>query len=223
MDWQPTRAHQALEARAEFLLGLRARGIGDLPVLRAMENVPRELFVPHRYVDLANRDMALPIACGQTMPKPWLVARMMEALALRPDLRVLEIGAGSGYATAMLARLAREVVALERFQSLAIAASARLERLLIRNARIAWGDGLAIDGRGGLFDRIMVHGVVQVIPENLAGLLAEGGVMLVARQTSDTGRQALVRVTRQGKAAWHDTPVCDCRMRPLIPGLAQAS
>ena len=176
MDWQPThgtRAHRALEARAEFLLGLRARGIGDLPVLRAMENVPRELFVPHRYVDLANRDMALPISCGQTMPQPWLVARMMEALTLRPDLRVLEIGAGSGYATAMLARLAREVVALERFRSLAIAASARLERLLIRNARIVWGDGLAIDAQAGLFDRIMVHGVMPEIPENLAGLLAE--------------------------------------------------
>lgn len=228
MDWQNARegrAQQALEIRAEFLLGLRARGIGDLPVLRAMETVPRELFVPHRLIDLANRDIALPIACGQTMPEPWLVARMMEALALRPDLRVLEIGAGSGYATAILARLAREIVALERFQSLAMAASARLERLLIRNAGIVWGDGLALTRHSGLFDRIIVHAALADVPAGIASALAEGGVLVCARPALADGRQPLVRMTRQGNAAqsplrWQEAHICDCRLRPLIPGLS---
>ena len=92
------RAAQTLMA---FLLRMRARGISDVAVLRALETTPRELFVPHRYRDLALRDIALPIPCGQTMPEAWLVARMMEALDLEPRHRLLEIGAGSGYATAM--------------------------------------------------------------------------------------------------------------------------
>ena len=120
------RAAQAVMA---FLLRLRARGIADVTVLRALETVPRERFVPHRYRDLALRDIALPIACGQTMPEAWLVARMMEGLDLAPNHRVLEVGAGSGYATAILARLAGEVVSCEIFEPLAVECAQRLARL----------------------------------------------------------------------------------------------
>jgi protein-L-isoaspartate(D-aspartate) O-methyltransferase len=84
--------------------------------------VPREIFVPHRFADLARRAIALPLRCGQTLPEPWLTAKMIEALAPLPRHRVLEIGTGSGYATALLARLAREVLSIERFKSLAIEA-----------------------------------------------------------------------------------------------------
>ena len=212
-------SQSALEARAEFLLGLRARGIGDLDLLRALETVPRENFVPHRYADLANRDMALPIACGQTMPEPFLVARMMEALALTPQLRVLEIGAGSGYATAILARLSGQVVALERFQALAISAMTRLDRLGIGNAGIIWGDGLALGRASGLFDRIVINALVGQVPQNLVGALAPGGMVLAAFAGGQG--QVLRRLVQNAEGGFEATQVCPSRLRPLIPGVSQ--
>ena len=98
--------------------------------------------MPHRYADLARREVSLPLRCGQTLPEPWLAARMIEVLAPLPHHRVLEVGAGSGYATALLARIAREVVSVERFQSLAIEAAARLARLGVTNAGVAWATAL---------------------------------------------------------------------------------
>src|SRR3984893_14023500 len=126
----PGLEEQAIEAqnKAAFLMDLRARGIEDLNLLRALEIVPREIFVPHRFADLARRAIALPLRCGQTLPEPWLTARVVEALAPLPRRRLLEIGAGTGYATALLARLTREVLSIERFKSLAIEAEARLAR-----------------------------------------------------------------------------------------------
>ena len=210
----------AFEAKAEFLLGLRARGIGNIDVLRALETVPRELFVQHRHADLANRDMALPIACGQTMPEPFLVARMMEALELAPGLRVLEIGAGSGYATAILARLSGEVMALERFQSLAIAATARLEKLGVRHAQVVWGDGLAVTPAIGLFDRILVHGELVPIPEQLLAVLAGGGMLVAAGKAGADG-QWLRRVVRGASGGLEAANICRSRLRPLIPGVSR--
>ena len=116
------------EARIEFVLKLRARGLRDTNVLRALETVPREMFVPHRYSDLSAKDIALPIGCGQTMPSPFDVARMLEALDVQPRHRILEIGTGSGYTTAILARLGREIVSLERFHVLALEAKPVLKR-----------------------------------------------------------------------------------------------
>ena len=124
----PEPAGEANEATMSFLLGLRARGINNVGILRALEKVPRERFVPHRYIDLALRNVALPIGCGQTMPEPLLVARMIEALDPAPGHRVLEIGTGSGYATAILAQIVQEVVSFERFHCLAGEAAARLQR-----------------------------------------------------------------------------------------------
>jgi protein-L-isoaspartate(D-aspartate) O-methyltransferase len=144
------------EEKAAFLLRLRASGIRDLDLLRALEKVPREIFVPHRLVDLARRDLALPIGCGQTLSEPSLIARMVEALALARNQRVLEIGTGSGYSTAVLAEIVEEVVSIERFQTLAIAARLRLQRLGKMNATVIFADGLAISAEAGPFDRILV-------------------------------------------------------------------
>src|SRR5579863_5334214 len=105
------------------MLRMRARGIQDLALLRALERAPRALFMPQRYGDIAARDIALPIGCGQTAPPPAMVAAMIEALALEPHHDVLEVGAGTGYATALIAQLAREVTTLERCQSLALEAA----------------------------------------------------------------------------------------------------
>ena len=145
-------ADDAAEAKAAFHLRMRARGIQDISVLRAFEIVPRQAFVPRRYLDLAQRDLALPIDCGQTLPEPWLVARLIEAAKVERKHRVLEIGAGTGYATAILSHLAADVISLERYQSLAIAAQARLDAQGIENAAVVWGRwpgaaGLARPGR----------------------------------------------------------------------------
>src|SRR5262249_6772467 len=112
--------------RMQFLLGLRRRGIGDADVLRAMDEVPREHFVEGAFVDNAYADQALPIACGQTISQPYVVAFMTEHLDVQPHHRVLEVGTGSGYQAAVLSRLAREVVSVERYRTLAETAPARL-------------------------------------------------------------------------------------------------
>jgi protein-L-isoaspartate(D-aspartate) O-methyltransferase len=216
-------AAAAAQAKAVFLLALRARGIQDLEVLRALETIPREIFVPHRYVDLARRDLALPLRCGQTLPEPWLAARMIEVLAPASQHRVLEIGTGSGYATALLARIAREVLSIERFQSLAIEAGARLERLEVRNAGVVWGDGLAMLPQIGLFDRVIVQGALSEIPESLVAALAEDGVLVAARP--DPGapmRQHVVRIVRDEEGGLAETPICPCRLQAILSGEARA-
>src|ERR1700693_133309 len=108
------------------MLRMRARGVGDLRLLRALERAPRSLFMPQRYADIAARDIALPIGCGQTAPPPSVLAAMIEALDVRREHRVYEIGAGTGYGTALLSQLAGEVLSAERCQSLALEAAARL-------------------------------------------------------------------------------------------------
>ena len=122
--------------RMQFMLTLRQRGIGDAAVLRAMDEVPREYFVEGQFLDAAYADRALPIACGQTISQPYVVAYMTEQLGVRSNHRVLEVGTGSGYQAAVLSRLAREVVTVERFRTLAEAARTRLETLGYRN--VAW-------------------------------------------------------------------------------------
>ncbi len=212
------------EAIAEFLLGLRAKGVRDLAVLRALEAVPREHFVSHRYADLAARDVALPIACGQTMSEPFVIARMLEALALTPGSRVLEIGAGSGYTTALLARLALEVLSVERYQGLVTQARARLEALGLSNAAVVWGDGLAVPPAAESFDRLLIHGVLEEIPSTLMDRLAADGIVIYARRFQAGGamRQHLVRAVRTEAGEWAETPICRSRLRVLEPGLSAA-
>jgi len=212
---------EAAAAKAAFVLRLRARGIRDLALLRGLEKVPREIFVPHRYVDLARRDLALPIGCGQTLSEPWLVARMIEALAPASQHRVLEIGTGSGYATAILAELAREVLSVERFQSLAIAARLRLEELGIGNAAVVFGDGLAVPREIGSFDRILVHGRLDDIPASLLDLLASDGRIVLARSDPQMPwRQILVEVSRGADETITEVNRGPCRLQAIMPGLA---
>ena len=206
----------SFEARAEFLFRLRSRGIRDLAVLRALEAVPRDAFVPHRYADLAAKDIALPLPCGQTSSAPSLVARMLEALGVAPAHRVLEVGSGSGYAAAVLARLGGEVLGVERFRTLAGAAKARLATLGIANASVAWGDGLAVPPERGPFDRILVHGVLPAVPAELAALLAPDGTIVFARSVA--GAQHIARGRRDDEGNWSLTQVAPSRMRPLYEG-----
>lgn len=224
LDALAARAHDAdladdaAEAKAAFHLRMRARGIQDIRVLRAFELVPRQAFVPHRYLDLAQRDLALPIGCGQTLLEPWLVARLIEAAKIERKHRVLEIGAGTGYATAILSHLAADVISLERYQSLAIAAQARLEAQGIENATVVWGDGLALPASLDPVDRIIAHGLVDPVPDSLTDRLAEGGILVCARPA--TAGQAVTRVAKgpDGTLAW--TALGPCQLQALQPGLA---
>ncbi|MGP8192800.1 MAG: protein-L-isoaspartate O-methyltransferase family protein [Methylovirgula sp.] len=212
----------AAEVKAAFVLGLRARGIRDLVLLRALEKVPREIFVPHRYVDLAGRDLSLPIGCGQTLSEPWLVARMIEVLAPSPNHSVLEVGTGSGYATAILAEIAQNVLSIERFQSLAIAARLRLEKLALANAAVVFGDGLAIRQDAGPFDRILIHGCVEDLPARLLDVLSAEGRMVLAKPDPATARrQILVEISRRSDGSLVEQPRGTCRLQMLVPGLAR--
>ena len=219
-DREPNVAltEDAAEAKAAFHLRMRARGVQDLRVLRAFELVPRQSFVPHRYLDLATRGLALPIGCGQTLPEPWLVARMIEVLSVEPTHRVLEIGAGTGYATAILAQLAADVIAFERFQSLAVAGQARLAALGIANAAIVWGDGLAAPASIEVFDRVLVHGLLTTPPSSLMDRLVRSGVMVCARATRDG--QRIVKIVRSADDELVETTVCPCRLQPILSGAA---
>ena len=127
----------------EFLLTLRRRGISDQAVLRAMDEVPRERFVETTFTDRAYADQALPIACGQTISQPYVVAYMTEQLGVRSHHRVLEVGTGSGYQAAVLSRLARDVVSIERYRTLADQARERLKSLGYDNVEVVVGDGFA--------------------------------------------------------------------------------
>src|SRR5258708_3400433 len=139
-----------------FQLNLRRRGISDQAVLRAMEEVPRDLFVEAADREDAWRDSALGIACGQTISQPFVVAYMTEQLQLRSEHRVLEIGTGSGYQAAILSRLCRQVLTIERYRTLADSARARLTKLRCDNVEVLLGDGFDVPESAGSFDRIIV-------------------------------------------------------------------
>ncbi len=181
---------------------MRARGIQDLGLLRALERAPRALFMPQRYQDIAARDIALPIGCGQTAPPPSVVAAMIEALNLHRAHSVFEIGAGTGYATALLSQLAGQIVSVERCQSLALEAATRLQAFGVVNAQVVWADGLSTNTQAGRFDRIIVHGLIDRAPDDLVGMLTADGV-LVAAATPEGGReQRIIRLARDSEGSF---------------------
>ena len=215
MPDQPQRA----EGRMEFLLKLRRRGIMDQAVLRAMDEVPRERFVGADFARQAYADQALPIACWQTISQPYVVAYMTEQLALRPHHRVLEIGTGSGYQAAVLSRLAREVVSVERYRTLAESARARLASLGFDNVEIVVGDGLAGVPSKAPFDRILVSAAAERLPQTLVDLVVDNGIMVLPLGPH-RGPQHIVKLTKSqtGLAREDLIPV---RFVPLVVGEAQ--
>jgi protein-L-isoaspartate(D-aspartate) O-methyltransferase len=203
----------------EFLLTLRKRGIGDQAVLRAMEEVPRARFVEPGFAHSAYADQALPIECGQTISQPYVVAYMTEQLALRPEHRVLEIGTGSGYQAAVLSRLAREVVSIERYRTLAAQARARLEALGYDNVEVLLGDGLADCPDRAPFDRIVVTAAAEEVPQALIDQLADDGIMIVPIGPHN-GPQRIVKLTKSPAGIEREDLIA-VRFVPLLPGQAQ--
>lgn len=192
---------EPLVEAAAFLLTLRGRGISDLGVLRAMESVPRELFAPRRYADLARQDVALPLACGETMSAPGTVALMLAALDVRPGQRVLEVGTGSGYVTALLARMGASVVSIERRPILAESARHRLASVGLAGAcRVLGGDAFT-EWEVPRTDRILLNGAIPALSAELTSRLGiggrlvcghagEGGIRILAVSREADGRLA---------------------------------
>jgi protein-L-isoaspartate(D-aspartate) O-methyltransferase len=216
----PPLSGQLASARMAFQLNLRRRGIGDKAVLRAMDSVPRENFVEPSDIPDAYRDTALGIACGQTISQPYVVAYMTEKLGLDGQQRVLEIGTGSGYQTAILARLAREVVTVERYRTLSARAKQRIEALGCDNVSFVVGDGYALADGVGDFDRIMVTAAMEMVPDRLINLLLPGGVM-IAPVGPQAGAQSLERITRNASGETMREHLIDVRFVPMLPGVAK--
>jgi protein-L-isoaspartate(D-aspartate) O-methyltransferase len=207
------------EQRMEFMLTLRQRGISDKAVLRAMDAVPREHFVEARFADSAYADRAMPIACGQTISQPYVVAYMTEQLTVRPNHRVLEVGTGSGYQAAVLSRLAREVVTLERYRTLANSARARLKTLNYMNVEVLLGDGFGGEPMRAPYDRIIVTAAAESIPPALIAQLAEDGIMVLPLGPHGGG-QELIKLTKTGQGLSRENLI-GVRFVPLLPGQAR--
>jgi protein-L-isoaspartate(D-aspartate) O-methyltransferase len=206
--------------RMEFLLTLRRRGISDQAVLRAMDEVPRGDFVEGEFVGRAYADQALPIECGQTISQPYVVAYMTEQLALSPHHRVLEVGSGSGYQAAVLSRLAREVVSIERYRTLAEQARARLAALGFDNVEVVVGDGFAGVPEKAPYDRIIVTAAAEQVPRALLEQLADdGGVMILPLGPRD-GPQHIIKLTKSQTEISRENLIA-VRFVPLLPGQAQ--
>ena len=202
-----------------FQFVLRRRGISDQGVLRAMEEVPREFFVEDINRDSAYVDMPLPILCGQTISQPFVVAYMTEQLRLQKSHRVLEIGTGSGYQAAVLSRLVKSVLSVERYRRLADTARERLEKLDYHNVEVMLGDGFSLPATIGSFDRIIVTAAIEQVSEDLTDRLSSGGV-LIAPVGPHQGAQTLVRYERTQDSVTHKDLI-QVRFVPMLPGVAR--
>jgi protein-L-isoaspartate(D-aspartate) O-methyltransferase len=192
---------------------LRRRGIGDERVLAAMGKVPREEFVSERHRHRAYADSALPIGEGQTISQPWIVAAICQALALGGAERVLEVGTGSGYSAAVLARLAAEVIGVERHRSLAAAAGRALDSLGIANVEVICADGSRGVPERAPFEAIAVHATAPGPPLTLLGQLVDGGRLVVP--IAAEGADMLTVFRRRGNELQREE-IGPCRFVPLI-------
>src|SRR5262245_62532389 len=194
---------------------MAGRGIGDLRVLAAMEKVPREAFLPDAMREFAYEDTPLPIEEGQTISQPYIVACMAEAAHIAANDRVLEIGAGSGYAAAVLGELAQQVFTIERHPALADLARARLGQLGYRNVEVRTGDGTLGWPEQAPFDAIIATAGGPRIPDTLREQLALGG-RLVMPVGETKSVQTLIRLTRTGARTFHREELEEVRFVPLI-------
>lgn len=193
---------------------LRARGIVDERVLEAMGRVPREHFVPADLASVAYDDRALAIPEGQSISQPWIVALMLQALALRGDEKVLDVGTGSAYAAALLAELAREVFTIECRRGLADSAAHTLDRLGYRHVHRRHGDGALGWPEAAPFDGIAVAAGTATVPEPLRRQLAIGGRLVLP--VGPPRDLELVCITRRGTDEWHRRRLCGVRFVPLV-------
>lgn len=204
---------------ARLILALRSQGVTDPKVLNAIETTPRPLFTQELFRDRAYEDSALPIACGQTISQPFVVGLMTQALKVDRRDRVLEIGTGSGYQTAILSRLARLVYTVERYRTLMREAEARFKELGLTNVITRFGDG----GQGwpeqAPFDRIMVTAAAPDEPKALLSQLKPSGILVAPIGKGPV--QSLVRYAGDGHGGFRAEKLLDVRFVPLLDGVAK--
>jgi len=212
-----TRETAGLPRKLRLIMELRRAGIADARVLGAIEKTPRELFVPEPFQDQAYENVALPIDQGQTISQPYVVALMSELLALSGREKLLEIGTGSGYQAAVLARLCRRVFTVERHRPLVRVAEQRFAALRLSNIVTLFGDGAKGWAEQAPFDRIIVTAAAPAVPGSLVDQLAPGGILVLPVGAEHRDQQLLrVRRTEAGSAVEDHGWV---RFVPLVPGL----
>ena len=204
---------------ARLVLALRTQGVTEPAVLAAMERTPRDLFTPELFKERSWEDSALPIACGQTISQPFIVGLMTQALTLEPRARVLEIGTGSGYQTAVLARLSRLVYTVERYRTLLREAEARFQVLQLTNVITKFGDGGLGWPEQAPFDRILVTAAAHEEPTALLEQLKPSGVLVAPVGKGPV--QKLYRYAGDGQGGFTVDILCEVRFVPLLDGVAR--
>lgn len=208
--------------KIRLIMDLRAKGIFSTDVLSALETVPREAFIPAHMHDQAYEDRALPIARGQTISQPFVVAYMTQALALTPKTKVLEIGTGSGYQASILSKLCRRVYTIERHKPLLHEAQRIFDELCLRNITAICADGMKGWPQQAPFDRIIVTAAAQrEIPQALLDQLAIDGIMIIP--CGQLGDQHLVKVTKISETEIRQEKILPVRFVPLLPDVARDS
>ena len=205
--------------KARLILALRSQGVTEPAVLEAIERTPRDLFTPELFKERAWEDSALPIACGQTISQPYIVGLMTQSLKLEPRARVLEIGTGSGYQTAILARIARLVYTVERYRTLLGEAEERFKQLGLLNIITRFGDGGEGWPEQAPFDRILVTAAAPAEPKTLLAQLKPSGVLVAPVGKGPV--QSLLRYTGDGEGGFSAETLCDVRFVPLLDGTAR--
>lgn len=204
----------------QLIMALRNQGVRDMRVLEAIEEIPREMFVEQSFTDQAYADQALPIACGQTISQPYIVGVMTDRLKLNERHKVLEIGTGSGYQTAILSRLCRRVYTIERYRTLAQVAGERFKALKLQNITQMVGDGMKGWPAQAPFERIIVTAAAKgEAPQALFDQLAVGGIMVIPIEER-AGKQDLYRITRTEKG-YDREHLLAVRFVPLVEGIAR--
>ncbi len=198
---------------------IEARGVQDPLVLEAMQFVPREKFVSSDLAEFAYQDRPLPIPCNQTISQPYIVAFMIEALAISPNDKILEVGAGSGYASAIMAQIAHQVFSIERIAELAEFAQKNLEEAGYTNVHVRHCDGSKGWKEEAPFDAILVSAGATSIPKPLLDQLKIGGRMVIP-VGPDLGTQKLLRITRTQENEFEQEELTDVRFVPLIATLS---
>ncbi len=208
--------------KIRLIMELRQGGVTDSRVLGAIERVPREAFVPEIFKARAYENSALPIGAGQTISQPLVVGLMTQALEVGPRHKVLEVGSGSGYQTAILAKLCRRVYTIERIRELSIEAQKIWLEIGTRNVTSKIGDGWAGWPEQAPFDRIMVTAAPDRVPQALIDQLAEGGRLVLPRGPQNASQELIViRKTPDGPGGVIEEHVGWVRFVPLVPGVAK--
>ncbi|MCF6370728.1 protein-L-isoaspartate(D-aspartate) O-methyltransferase [Rhizobium sp. TRM95001] len=208
------------EGFAALVLRLRAEGISDLDLLTAVEQTPRSLFAPASAAESAYSSRTIPIDCGAFMEGADLAVRLLSRLQVKPGHRVLEIGTGSGFTSAVLGRLAERVLTIDRYRTLVAGAQARLDKLSMRNVVVRQADGINGMPGEGTFDRILVTGAFTAMPRFYAEQLVSGGTMIAPLMLED-GTCLMVRLSKTG-SRFEREDLFPVPYLPLVPHIAAA-